>query len=227
MNTHKKLIQLVLVSIALLVSTGPIWANSYGFKCITNNSTANAAIGESQLFVTINAVVGNDNAALFLFGNKGPYASSITDVYFDDGTLLGIASINGSAGVSFSQFANPGNLPGANNATPPFVTTAGFSADSDAPAQPNGVNPGETLEILFNLINGKTYTNTLTAMSTGELRIGIHVQGFANGGSEGFVNTLDPPYSDDNPVPEPATMMGAFMAFGALARYLRKQRSIA
>ncbi len=227
MNTQKKWIRVMLVSVVLLVSSGSIWANSYGFKCITNNSTANAAIGESQLFVTINAVADNTNAALFIFGNKGPYASSITDVYFDDGTLLGIASIDGSEGVSFSQYANPGNLPGANNATPPFVTTAGFSADSDSPAQPNGVNPGESLEILFNLINGKTYTDTLAAMGTGELRIGIHVQGFANGGSESFVNTFDPPYSDDNPVPEPATMLGAVLAFGTLARYLRKQRSIA
>jgi hypothetical protein len=91
-------------------------------------------------------------------------------VYFDDGSLLSIAIIINSIGVSFSQFASPGNLPAASNAAPPFVTTAGFSADSDSPVQPNGVNPGES----------------------GTLRIGLHVQGYQSGGSESFVNAPEP-----------------------------------
>jgi len=69
---------------------------------------------------------------------------------FDDGSLVGIFSIdNSDPGVAFSDPAVPGNLPGANNASPAFVATTGFSADSDPPVQPNGVNPGETLGILF------------------------------------------------------------------------------
>jgi hypothetical protein len=39
----------------------------------------------------------------FLFTNQGPLASSITDVYFDDGTLLGIAGVTNFSGVDFSQ----------------------------------------------------------------------------------------------------------------------------
>ena len=50
------------------------------------------------------------------------------------------------------------------------------------------MNPGEYLQIVFNLKSGKTYADTLNALALGGaspgLRIGIHVQGFASGGSE-------------------------------------------
>jgi hypothetical protein len=106
--------------------------------------------------------------------------------------------------VQFAQDATPQNLPGGNGIG--FETTAGFSADSDPPVQPNGVNPGESLGVIFNLISGKTYQDTLAAIDLGlggsvygSLRIGIHVQGFADGGSESFVNT--------HVIPEPAGLM--------------------
>ena len=171
------------------------------FYNITNNNSVDAAIGEAQLWVEVEdgGGCGGTARALFTFGNDGLAPSSICDVYFDDGSLLGIHSIDDSitAGVSFSAGASPGNLPGANNISPSFVTTAGFSADSDEPAvQQNGVNPGEELGICFNLQDGRTYTDVIDELGTGELRIGIHVQGFASGGSESFVT-----------VPEPATIV--------------------
>ena len=181
----------------------PAQALLLGFENITNNEPANAAIGEAQLFVDVTDTGLGVNQVLFTFFNTGPDASSICDVYFDDGTLLGIASIdNSSSGVSFSQFAKPGELPGANNVTPPFETIAGFSADSDSPVQPNGVNPGEYLGILFDLQTGGIFSDVITELASGELRIGIHVQGFSDGGSESFIN--DPPPTN---TPEPATML--------------------
>jgi hypothetical protein len=161
-----------------------------GFDNITNNNSGNAAIGEAQL--TVDVTDAGSNQVLFTFDNSGPDDSSITDVYFDDGSLLGIASVFNGTGVDFSQGANPGDLPGGNDISPPFVTTAGFSADSEPPAQPNGVNPGETLGILFNLQTGQTFADVLAELGDGTLRIGIHVQGFADGGSESFVNTPVP-----------------------------------
>ena len=174
----------------------PAQAVSLGFDCITGNLAGDCAIGEAQLSVDITDP--GSNQVLFTFNNVGADASSIADVYFDDGTLLGIASIdNSDAGVSFSQLASPPNLPGANNASPPFVTTAGFSADSNPPVQPNGVNPGETLGILFDLQNGGVFPDVVSELTSGMLRIGIHVQGYDTGGSESFVN---------NPVPVPAAV---------------------
>ena len=116
--------------------------------------------------------------------------------------------------VDFSQGASPGNLPAANNASPPFNTTAGFNADSNPPTQPNGVNPGELLGIRFTLVAGQDFNDVLTELGDGTLRIGIHVQGYASGGSESFVNT---------PVPEPTTfgLFGLGLSALALARLRR------
>ena len=112
--------------------------------------------------------------------------------------------IGGDPGVDFTEPASPGILPSANDASPPFVS-AGFSADSDPPVQLNGVNPGESLGILFDLQGTGSFDNVIALLNNGDLRIGIHVQGFASGGSESFVN---------KPVPEPHAAV--LFAIGAL-----------
>lgn len=215
----RKLLVASFLSLGLLGAYGasPASALILSFENISANSVGDAAIGEAQLFVDITDP--GSNRVSFRFFNTGPLASSITDVYFDDGTLLGIAQlidaddgIGGDAGVDFSQGASPPNLPAANNVTPAFQTTAGFLADSDPPAQPNGVNPGEQLIVIFDLLAGKTFADTLAALdlggATGGLRIGIHVQGFASGGSETFVN------NGRVTVPEPGTL--GLMSIGLL-----------
>lgn len=189
----------VALAMALLVAPASVQAISLGFEAITAGNVGNVAIGENQLSVDVTDAGG---LVSFLFMNSGPAASSITDVYFDDGSLLGIVQINNGPGVAFSQGASPGDLPGGNNASPPFVTTAGFSADSDPPAQQNGVNPGEWLEILFNFQGGQVFTDVASELTSGALRIGIRVQGFASGDGESFVN--QPP---GTPVPEPGTVV--------------------
>jgi hypothetical protein len=176
-------------------------------------------IGESQLFVDVvgfgssttvgsTTITPNANEVVFRFYNTGPSPSSITDVYFDDGSLLALAFIYNMVGVNFSQFASPPNLPGGGSVSPPFMTTSGFLADSNPPVVPNGVNPGEALGILFTLQSSKTWLDVINDLNSGALRIGIHVQAIgATGGSESFIN-------NPNPVPEPATLglVGAGLA---------------
>ena len=178
-------------------------AESFSFACISSGSAANCATGATQLRVDV--LNFSANQTLFQFYNTGAGNSSITDIYFDDGTLLGIAQVNNGpsgSGVSFSPPATPGNLPGGRNADPDFVTTAGFSADSDPPVSSNGVNPGETLGILFNLQSGQSFSSVINALTLagapGGLRIGLHVQSFSDGSSASFINNINAV----SPVPE-------------------------
>ena len=109
-----------------------------------------------------------------------------------------------------------------------FDTTAGFSAD--ATNAPKGVNPGEHVTIVFNLISNQTVQSVIDALSlpattTGSLRIGIKGQGFGtNDGSEAFIN--NPP---NNPpvVPLPAAAWGGLALLGTLgvSKRMRDRRS--
>lgn len=182
---------------------------TFGFYNITNNDPGDAAIGEAQLFVDVSDDYADQ--VLFTFRNTGPYASAISEVYFDDGTLFDIANIiNNPPDVLFVQDASPPELPGANLIDPPFETTLGFLAESEPPPSQTGVNPGEEVGILFDLHAGGTYQDVVNELYSGTLRIGVHVIGFDCGGSESFVN-----------VPEPATI--ALLGFGGLV-FLRKRK---
>lgn len=229
---------------------------TFGFSCITSNSGTNSSgtdicganvapqmfvdvIGGSTTSANFGGTAVNSigtNQVLFVFRNTGPNASSITDVYFDDGSLLGIASIIPGTGVAFSPNASPRNLPSGNNVkfSP---STDPFSADSNSGnpgAQANGVNPGEALGVLFNLKSGQVYANVLAAFNLslaspgqdvdGGLRVGIHVQGLAGGQSESLVNG-GCPGCDDTVVPEPGFygilsvgLVGLYMANSKLRR---------
>jgi hypothetical protein len=208
----------VLTLLCVAVKAGP----TYSFTNITNNSAFDAAIGEAQLFVEV-----TDSGAQveFTFTNMGPDASSMTDVYFDDGMLLGIASITNTPGlVEFSQFAAPPDLPGGNNAAPPSVTTAGFSADSDPPTQPFGVNPGEFLGITFDLQAGGVFDDIVSDLASGALRIGIHVQGYSSGGSESFINNgiVD---GGNGVIPAPGAVVLGCIGVGVVS-WLRRRRTL-
>src|SRR5688572_29009692 len=166
---------------ALGLLAGAMAANAvpFAFDCISNNNTTNCATGEAQLSVDVTDAGGG--ATTFLFSNSGPLASSITDIYFDwlnPGAALSGGSITNYTGVSFSWGASPGDLPAGNNATPDF--NANIGADSDAPVSQNGVNPGEFVGFTF----ATSFASVLSSLTSGDLRIGIHVQAFANDGSE-------------------------------------------
>ena len=199
----------ITVIIGSLTLVGPAYGALYSFYCITNNNPANAAIGEAQL--SVNVTDASKNQVMFTYTNSGPEPCSITDVYVDDGSILGLAQIFDTAGsVEFTESPTPANLPGANNVNPPFEAIRSFSADSDSPILSMGVNPGESLAILYDILPGQNFWDVIGELRDGSLRLGLHVQGFTlDGGSEAFVN-IPPP----NPVPEPMTLL--IMVLGSI-----------
>lgn len=201
------------VAVVLCLAASQAHAAIYGFTGLTNTNVNNTQNGQAQLSVE---VLANGSLVDFIFRNIGLNACSITDVYFDDDILLSFGSIVNGPGVLFSHNATPPNLPGANLASPPFVTTTGLSADSNAPVQPNGVNPGEMLTIRMALLGSNMFADVISDLASRDLRIGIHVQGFANGGSESFIGNPNP-----GVVPAPGALVLGVVGMACLRRVRR------
>lgn len=201
---RRKYFAIAALSVGLFAVAARAGTVTLGFENITGTSATNAAAGEAQLRLTISMMGADVN---FRFFHDGVAAATITQVYFDDRSpLLGAAMLASSgAGVAFSENGAPPVLPGGTNASPAFVETRRFTANSPPPMK--GISPGEYLDIKFALLSGD-FDTVIADIIAGDLRVGIHVQAFANGGSESFING-DPPIDPVVPLPTPVTLAGA------------------
>ncbi|MCC6123893.1 MAG: PEP-CTERM sorting domain-containing protein [Pirellulales bacterium] len=190
------------------------------FDRITANAPTDVA---SQLWAVVSSV---DAAHVqFEFHNSAAVASSITDIYFDDGgpnapSLLGGLTAIVNSTTLFQSGANPPNLPSGSNVTPSF--TGDFSAES-ANAPPtlitNGVDHAtDSVGLQFSLLPSVTFSDVINALNANTLRVGLHVQGIPNAGgttSDSFVS-----------VPEPSAMVLIGLGGMVLSGYWGRRRRV-
>ena len=174
-------------------------AMTFGFQGITQNNAADHAALAAQLSVTVTQPAAGE--ALLTFNNAGPAAMSITSIYLDDleepGNLIdAILAIDDSdPGVSYVVNTGNLNLPGGNQPGVNFTEDLGIKPVSQGGFSLNGVGPGESLGLRLGLEAGVTFNQVLDALASpglDALRIGVHVQGFAGGGSESAVSVPEP-----------------------------------
>lgn len=212
----------VAFSCGLLMSTGLANAATYNFYNITNDSPDVA----DQLSMEVLDVGGTQVSFTFL--NDVGIASSITDIYFDDGLpaiVAGPINILASAGVAFDLVVAPPDLPGGDEIFPIFDVTAGLSADSSNPAPANGVSSSsEWVTLILNYTGGSTIASIFAALNSGDLRVGIHVQSIAGGTSDSYINIPGP---NQTVVPLPAGLLLLISALGGLGFLSRFRKGAA
>ncbi|MBL7214108.1 MAG: PEP-CTERM sorting domain-containing protein [Phycisphaerae bacterium] len=189
-------------------------AGLYSLTKVTNNGPG-LAIDPWQF--TVDVQYYSDTQVLLEFVNNNtippmtsaPLDSSIAAVYIDD-TLISFDSFIGLQ-TGTIEFLDKGTakMPGG---TSYGFTKYDFYAGADNPAPTLGLNPGESLGLLFDL-NGSTYADINTAIGNGSLRVGLHVISIEYGDSN---------VSESLIVPEPVTLI--LLGLGGLCTRSYKYR---
>lgn len=222
----KNKLTLILVLAALYMSAGTVGAAvTYSFDCISDDADPlNAVIGESQFFVEVEDY-GSDQV-LFTFVNIGDDDCFIDGIYFYDGVLLAIADIlDSSAGVSYtedgSEPVDPDHLPGDTLIKLVYGVDVLDAADADSPGtDQDGIDPGEWLQILFDLRGDATFDDVIDDLNNRNIFIGLKGQGFPYGGDNDSAS-----FMNNGIIPAP----GAFLLGGigvVLVGWLRRRSTL-
>lgn len=188
------------------------------------------------------AITWDDTHLLFEFVNRSQDGSSISEIYMDDrnSNRFGNGTFDtslSSDGLLFVDTGAPAKLPAGNTLTPKFWSNPELDFYAVSPSPENGVNPGENLVLAYDVFDFGTLGVTddlaaiVSALDTGGLRIGIHVQSIGLGGkSDSFLacpmdGGTPPPFPPINPVPAPSTGILVGLGVPFLLTRMRFHRS--
>lgn len=200
-------------------------ADMFGFTRI-EPSNAQEDIA-AQLSVDVTPV--GSNQVLFTFGHDSgmggtPTGATIAQIYFDDDVpiLASLVQIRDYQydptlypKVDFEVGANPPVLPGGQNVDPSFVVDLAYGANNPAPQW--GVDPGESVGLVFNIVSEAGFDDVISSILSGNLRIGLHVISIdPDGKSDAFINNTVP-------VPLPGAVVLGSLGLG-FAEWLRRRK---
>ena len=211
----KSLLAVAGVAAVSAVSAAPAFAFSFG------NIAGGDTPGDSYVNSFTFDVVDQGQSVLFKIQNSGDAAAPsmfISKVFFDDknsffddDTYLSSPLVNiGNVGqVDFIGGASNDQLPQGGNG---FTTNYAFSRNT-GDGNVLGIQAGESLGLSFT----GDYNLVISALNSGALKLGLHVQDLPNGQSVSYIS------SNTQDTPEPLTMLaaGAAVGFGTV---FKKQR---
>lgn len=203
-RTSARVLWMLGVSAAVLFVAGSGHAASLGgFSCITNNDSGNCAIGEAQ----ISADLTNNVLTITMSGTD---AAVIEEIFVEGAGVTGDPFLGGTGMVRFSDAAIGGNLPGGDPIG--FDTDYNFAASNPGPRWGIGYHNQDRTAVQIG-----RFTLTTPTGDVSDLRIGVHVIGYKNGGSESFVT------STTTPVPEPSAALTFAAGMLVASRGLRRR----
>ena len=199
----KNILKVTLAAQLLLISSA-VFASTYNFTGVNANEVS--VSNQLSLDVTQTA----DKVDFKFINATGGVNVFIGAIYFDflNANLFTDLDQTGKSGtVSFTGVTPSNqNFPEGNSIS--FTTNA--EGDRNGGAE-NGINTGEFL-ILTALLSPNADINSL--LQSGGLRVGLHIQGFANKGSDSYVNT-----PNAVPLPAAAWLFGsALLGFAGFKR---------
>ncbi len=191
MHIQQRFTALCGVMLSLSLCAPSAKADWLSFENITHNDPHDAAIGEAQFGLNISEYASGQ--VLFEYANQGPEPCTLTQIYLEKGMPLELNSIWNNPGlVQFTADPKLQDLPGGKSLDPNFLADKLLSAGADAPSPHLGVNPGESLAMLYDLDEDTSYETFLQQLKDQYLRVGIHVQAFESGGSESYIAVPEP-----------------------------------
>jgi hypothetical protein len=219
LNLVKSLLAVAGVAAVSAVSAAPAWAFSFG------NIAGGDTPGDSYVNSFSFDVVDQGQSVLFNIKNSGDDAAPsmfISQVFFDDknsffddDTYLSDPLVNrGNVGlVDFIGGASNDQLPQGGNR---FTTNYAFSSNN-GDGNALGIQAGESLGLIFT----GDYNLVISALNSGDLKLGLHVQALPNDQSDSYISSS----GNTQDTPEPLTMLaaGAAVGFGTMFKKQRAQ----